>query len=111
MPRYYFRIPHGEYSGGNDLEGEFTDADLALTEMTKVCGDLVGGIVRKMNQNAEWQIELLDEAKRPVFRIALVAENARQIDPPVTSEIGVAGIEPALCHSTRRQFGGDHRGR
>ena len=30
--------------------------------------------LRKINQNAEWQIELLDEAKRPVFRIALIAE-------------------------------------
>jgi hypothetical protein len=72
MPRYYFRIQHGEYSGISD--GEFADADAAWAEMTKVCGDLVGGIVRKMNQNAEWRIELLDEANRPVFRIALVAE-------------------------------------
>ena len=74
MPRYYFRILHGEYSGISDPDGEFADADAAWAEMTKVCGDLVGGIVRKMNQNAEWQIELLDEAKRPVSRIVVIAE-------------------------------------
>jgi hypothetical protein len=74
MPRYYFRIQHGEYSGISDPDGEFADTDAAWAEMTKVCGDLVGGIVRKMNQNAEWQIELLDEAKRPVSRIVVIAE-------------------------------------
>jgi hypothetical protein len=74
MPRYCFRIQHGEYSGISDLDGEFADANAAWAEMTKVCGDLVGGIVRKINQNAEWQIELLDEVKRPIFRIALIAQ-------------------------------------
>jgi hypothetical protein len=74
MSRYYFRIQHGEYSGSSDFDGEFTDASAAWAEMTKVCGDLVGGVVRKMNQNAEWQIELLDEARRPISRIALIAE-------------------------------------
>jgi len=42
--------------------------------MTKVCGDLIGGAARKLEQNAKWQIELLDESKQPVFRIRLVAE-------------------------------------
>jgi hypothetical protein len=42
--------------------------------MTKVCGDLIGGIARKLAQNANWQIELLGEDKKPVFRINLIAE-------------------------------------
>ena len=42
--------------------------------MAGVCGDLVGSISRKLKQNAEWRLELLDEAKKPVFRIRLVAE-------------------------------------
>jgi hypothetical protein len=44
------------------------------TEMTKVCANLVGGISRSLKQNAEWQLELLDEARKPVFRIRLVSE-------------------------------------
>jgi hypothetical protein len=28
-----------------------------------------------MKQNAEWQMEMLDESKKPVFRIRLVAES------------------------------------
>lgn len=42
--------------------------------MTKVCANLVGGISRSLKQNAEWQMELLDETKKPVFRIRLIAE-------------------------------------
>jgi hypothetical protein len=43
--------------------------------MTKVCGNLLGTISRSLKQNAEWQMELLDETKKPVFRIRLVAES------------------------------------
>ena len=74
MPVYYFRTSNGQSSDWSDHGTEFADHAAAWDEMTKVCGDLVGGIVRKIDQNAKWQIELLDEAKRPVFRIALIAE-------------------------------------
>jgi hypothetical protein len=30
---------------------------------------------RSLKPNADWQMELLDEAKKPVFRIRLVAES------------------------------------
>jgi hypothetical protein len=42
--------------------------------MTKVCGDLVGSIARHLAQGSEWQMELLDETKKPVFKICLRAE-------------------------------------
>jgi hypothetical protein len=42
--------------------------------MTKVCANLVGGISRSLKQNADWHMEMLDEAKKPVFRIRLTAE-------------------------------------
>ncbi|THD47563.1 MAG: hypothetical protein E8A46_23850 [Bradyrhizobium sp.] len=74
MPQYFFRIRHGRYSGASDQGSEFESREAAWTEMTKVCGNLVGGISRSLKQNAEWQMELLDEAKNPVFRIRLVAE-------------------------------------
>jgi hypothetical protein len=74
MALYFFRIGHGHYSGASDQGSEFESRDAAWAEMTKVCGDLVGSISRKLKQNAEWHMELLDEAKKPVFRIRLVAE-------------------------------------
>jgi hypothetical protein len=33
---------------------------------------------RNLKQNAEWQMELLDESKRPLYRIRLVAETLDQ---------------------------------
>jgi hypothetical protein len=74
MSLYFFRISHGRYSGASDHGSEFESREAAWAEMTKVCGDLAAGISRNLKQNSEWQMELLDEAKKPVFRIRLVAE-------------------------------------
>ena len=74
MPLYFFRIRTGKYSGACDHGAELADREAAWNELTKVCGDIVGGISRKLRQNAEWQMELLDESREPVFRIRLVAE-------------------------------------
>jgi hypothetical protein len=75
MSQYFFRISHGRYSGASDHGSEFESREAAWAEMTKVCADLLGGIARSLKQNAEWHMELLDEAKKPVFRIRLVAES------------------------------------
>jgi hypothetical protein len=74
MALYFFRISHGRYSGASDVGSEFESRDAAWTEMTRVCANLVGGISRSLKQDAQWQMELLDEGKQPVFRIRLVAE-------------------------------------
>jgi hypothetical protein len=74
MSLYFFRISHGRHSGAAHHGSEFENREAAWAEMTKVCANLVGGISRNLKQNAEWHMELLDEAKKPVFRIRLVAE-------------------------------------
>ena len=73
MSLYFFRIKNGPYCGtSNNFEA--VDRGAAWAEMTKVSGDLVGGIARHLAQGSEWQMELLDETKKPVFKIRLVAE-------------------------------------
>jgi len=47
--------------------------------MTSVCADMAAGIARKLRENSEWHMELLDEAKEPVFRIRIVAETIDQL--------------------------------
>jgi hypothetical protein len=74
MPLYFFRIRHGRYSGASDQGSEFESHEAAWAEMTKVCADLLGGISRNLKQNANWQMEMLDEGRKPVFRIRLMAE-------------------------------------
>jgi hypothetical protein len=75
MSLYFFRISHGRYSGASDQGSEFESREAAWTEMTRICADLIVGISRSLKQNAEWHMELLDEVKKPVFRIRLVAES------------------------------------
>ena len=78
MSLYFFRISHGRYSGASDLGTEFESREDAWAEMTKVCANLLGGISRSLKQNAEWHMELLDDSRKPVFRIRLVAETVGQ---------------------------------
>ena len=75
MPLYFFRIENGLYSGTSDHGAELADRNAAWAELTSVCGDVAGSISRKLRQNSEWQMELLDESKKPVFRIRIVAES------------------------------------
>jgi hypothetical protein len=75
MPLYFFRIRNGRYSGASDQGIELADRDAAWNELTSTCTGMVGGISRKLQQDSEWAMELLDESKRPVFRIRLVAES------------------------------------
>jgi hypothetical protein len=70
MSLYFFRIRNGQYSGASDQGTEYADRKDAWRELTTVCTD----ISRKLAENCEWQLELLDESKQPVFRIRLIAE-------------------------------------
>lgn len=74
MPLYFFRIKNGRYAGSADQGTECADRTAAWKELTSVCADMASGISRKLAENSEWQLELLDESKEPVFRIRIVAE-------------------------------------
>lgn len=75
MPLYFFRIRNGQFSGASDVGTECADRDAAWKELTSVCADLASGISRKLQKDSEWQMELLNESKQPVFRIRIVAES------------------------------------
>ena len=75
MPLYFFRIKNGRYSGCSDQGTECADRAAAWKELTSVCADMARGISRKLAENSEWQLEMLDEKKRPVFRISITAES------------------------------------
>jgi hypothetical protein len=74
MARYYFRIQQGAFSGVSERGTELSDDHAAWGELARVAGNLLGSIARKLQQNNNWQIELLDEARKPKFRINLVGE-------------------------------------
>jgi hypothetical protein len=73
LPLYFARISDGQSrSIGEAIE--LSDPGAAWIEMTKMLADFVGGAVRALEPNSEWQMELLDEAHNPLIRIRLVAE-------------------------------------
>ena len=74
MPIFFFSVRNGEQAGAFIDGTEFPDRNAAWKEMTGVCSDVVGDISRELAENAEWRMELLDESRKPVFRIRLVAE-------------------------------------
>jgi hypothetical protein len=80
MPVFFFSVRHGEDARVCTDGAEFADHHAAWKEMTGVCGDMIADISRKLVENAEWQMELLDESRKPVFRIRLVAETLQDRD-------------------------------
>jgi Domain of unknown function (DUF6894) len=79
MPLYSFHINNGAYSDAVDSGFELADGTAAWAEMTKVCADLLGSASLGLKQDSEWSLELLDEAKRPLFRMRLVAESLGKV--------------------------------
>jgi hypothetical protein len=79
MPLYSFHISDGASSDAADGAFKLADGTAAWTEMTKVCADLLGSASLGLKQDSEWSLELQDEAKRPVFRIRLVAESLGKV--------------------------------
>lgn len=79
MPIFFFRVRHREDACVSD-GAEFADHHAAWKEMTGVCGDMIADISRRLSENTEWQMELLDESRTPVFRIRLVAQTLQDND-------------------------------
>jgi hypothetical protein len=80
MPIFFFSVRHGEDACVSNDGAEFADHNAAWKEMTGVCGDMIADISRRLSENAEWQMELLDESRKPVFRIRLVAQTLHDTD-------------------------------
>jgi hypothetical protein len=78
MPLYFFRIRNGRYSGASEFGTECADRNDAWRALTTTCAEMAAGISRKLSQNSEWQMELLEEQQRPVFRIRIVGEALAQ---------------------------------
>ena len=81
MPVFFFSIRHGESASIANDGAEFSDHNAAWKEMTGLCGAMIADVSRKLPENAEWQMELLDESRQPVLRIRLVAETLQGTDP------------------------------
>jgi hypothetical protein len=74
MARFYFRIGSGPLCGEAECTTDLPDLNAAWDELARTAADLLPGISRKLKPDGEWRLELLDERKKTVCRIRLVAE-------------------------------------
>jgi hypothetical protein len=74
LPFYYFKILHGKFAGAPEMALDFKDDDAACEEMTGVCCDFIADVVRDCRPHSNWYMETLDESRKAIFRISLVAE-------------------------------------
>jgi hypothetical protein len=74
MPVFFFSVRDADQGSLCDNRAEFPDRNAAWKQMTGICSEVIGDVSRKLVENAEWQMELLDETRKPAFRIRLIAE-------------------------------------
>jgi hypothetical protein len=73
MPRYFFNIHHERQSV--DTEGEqLPDDKAAWHEATIVAGELFRDMDGKFQPGQEWQLEVTDEQRKPLYAIRIHAE-------------------------------------
>ena len=74
MPTFFFRLRRDQYPNSADYGSDMPSRDAAWKELTCVCGDLVRDACRALELNSAWEIELIDEGKRPIFGISVFGE-------------------------------------
>jgi hypothetical protein len=103
VTKFYFRISDGRFSSSVNHAIQLSDREAAWEEMIMVSKDLVGDIAREMKQNAEWQMELLDEGKKPIFRIRLVAETLDNPSWQIAADQKKIGADSSVWNPLRDQ--------
>lgn len=74
MSAYFLHVRNGPFVSRSDHEIVAADRQQAWKELTGVCADAAPSVCHELAQNGDWQIELLDDVKRPIFRISIIGE-------------------------------------
>jgi hypothetical protein len=74
MPRFTFRVQQGELPDPPSIEDVLSDHYAARKAALDMCADLAKDIVRGLQEDSEWRLEVLDQSGTPVFRLRLLAE-------------------------------------
>jgi hypothetical protein len=86
MPRFLFQVQQGKLPGPFALEEVLNDNCAARKAALGICADLAKDIVNGLTDDSEWQLKVLDELGKPVFRIRLLVESLE----PATKSIAPA---------------------
>ena len=75
MQRYSFRVTEGKYSD-SDLAVDLPDRLAARKEALAMCIDLVPSVLRSMQTDTNWQLEVTDQTGKQVYRLKLCSVSA-----------------------------------
>jgi hypothetical protein len=73
MPLYSFRIAHGQRSYP-DLISSHPNALAAQREALTICADLARDILRGLEPDIEWRVDVVDESGNCSFSLRLISE-------------------------------------
>jgi hypothetical protein len=74
MQRYSFRVTRGRHLR-QDISSDLPDNQAAKREAVAIFSDLARSFAHDLDVNPEWQIEVTDEFRKPIFRLTLLAES------------------------------------
>lgn len=74
MPLYFIHVQSGDCSSSCVFAADRLDRETQWKELISVASDIVGDACGQLQQNREWQIELQDEARKPLVRLRLLGE-------------------------------------
>ena len=76
MPQYTFKISQAGHSKRTSTP-ECADDDAARIEAGGMFADHARDIAGELPSNPDWQMEVADEARKPIFRICVLAESLK----------------------------------
>jgi hypothetical protein len=74
MPKYFFSVRLGEHTSQHDDGIEFPDLTAVQVEATKSTGEILRDLERALEVGSELRMEVVDEARRPIFILRVIAE-------------------------------------
>lgn len=74
MQRYSFRVTRGK-DNQQEMTSDLPDNQAAQREAVAIFSDLARSFAHDIDAHPEWQIEVTDEAGKPIFRLTLLAES------------------------------------
>ena len=74
MPKYFFVVRHGDEISNHSDGIEFPDIGAVQIEAIKSTGEILRDFDYPFQASSEWRMEVADEARKPLFRLRVIAE-------------------------------------
>ncbi len=74
MPKYFFMVRHGDQISDHSDGIDFTDIGAVQLEAIKSTGEILRDFNYPIEAGAEWRMEVVDEACKPLFSLRVIAE-------------------------------------